>query len=689
MTGLAERLAVVAGDGAVASWAELDELAVADHAEEIAASPLAPVLAQALTAAANASPPGWEGASANFVTGLPNQTSLLALASSLEELLASPPTVQAQGVRLHDALLDGLTAAIADNPLLAAGRLEGAVRLAVADAVTPFAVLSRLTLPSHDAPEEFAERLPRLLGAAMDRWADNSAFAEPIRRALDQLRHHEAAAVDAMFEISCDHLRAALSAGTLPAAMEALTTARAGFATVDAAEEGRHDARAYAAACDAILAFSAQDSLRLADAKQRLAEALEQRDAWLTAMHQPSWLRPRLAAELAWQRLALVLDAATEYLSHPVWFNVWEALDAVLQAYRQARTMRPIPSSSDSTGLAAIIEPAIEGAILRQQSQLAALSRSVSEASKPTTPAFDVPTAELLLTRIEVLAAGARDRQPRSSSSGSDDGDRSDDEPHPPNTTRLHTLAPALTRVLGEQKAAMLAEGLDDDSLRTVEGLAYSGDLTRSRTSHPVLDPLLDEILRELAQSPAFVGETRSTFGLLVEQTLLFLFSRADLTTKTWGLHKEKNKDYRRLLKKGEKRPLEEDLQQDYHQWLATGQLAGLCSVEMSDVATGRADVLVTFGTIRYLTEIKRETARADKAKLEAKYLQQAAEYGNTNVPFGQLLVLDLAPHPDGTSRIDESIWVARHRPQGTNRDRSVVVGVVAGNRPTPSGLST
>jgi hypothetical protein len=689
MTALAERLAVVAGDGAVASWAELDELAVADHAEEIAASPLAPVLAQALAAAAGLSPPGWDGASANFVTGLSNQTSLLALASSLEELLASPTTVQTHGARLHDALLDGLTVAIADNPLLAAGRLEGAVRLAVADAVTPFAVLGRLTSPSNDAPEEFAERLPRLLGAVMDRWADNSAFVEPIRQALDQLRHHEAAAVDAMFELACDHLRMALSADTLPAAMEALTTARAGFATVDAAEEARHDARAYAAACDAILAFSAQDAHRLTDAKQRLTEALGHRDAWLTAMHQPSWLRPRLAAELAWQRLALVLDAATDYLSHPVWFNVWEALDAVLQVYRQARTMRPLPSSRNSTGLAAIIEPAIEGAILRQQSQLAALSRSVTESAKPTSPAFDVPTAELLLVRIETLAAGSRDRQRRSSSLGPDDGDRGDDEPHPPDTTRLHTIAPALTRVLGEQRAAVLAEGLDDDNLRTVEGLVYSGELTRSRTSHPVLDPLLDEILHELAQSPAFIGATRSTFGLLVEQTILFLFSRADLTSKTWGLHKEKNKDYRRLLKKGEKRPLEGDLQQDFHQWLATGQLAGLCSVELSDVATGRADVVVAFGTTRYLTEIKRHTSRADKATLEAKYLQQAAEYGNTNVPFGQLLVLDLAPHPDGTPRIDESVWVARHKPQGAKLDRSVVVGVVAGNRTTPSGLST
>ncbi len=148
--------------------------------------------------------------------------------------------------------------------------------------------------------------------------------------------------------------------------------------------------------------------------------------------------------------------------------------------------MRPLPSSKDSTGLAAIIEPAIEGAIVRKHSQLAALSRSITEAAKPTSPAFDVPTAELLLARIEVLASGARDRQPRSSSSGPDEVDRGDDEPHPPDTTRLYALAPSLTRALGEQQAAVLAEGLDDDKLRTVEGLAYSGDLTvQNRASSP------------------------------------------------------------------------------------------------------------------------------------------------------------------------------------------------------------
>jgi hypothetical protein len=86
-----------------------------------------------------------------------------------------------------------------------------------------------------------------------------------------------------------------------------------------------------------------------------------------------------------------------------------------------------------------------------------------------------------------------------------------------------------------------------------LKGILHSNELARSRTAHPILDPLLDNLLRQLAESPHFIGSVRDTFGLLLEQTLRFLLSRADITTKTWGLHKEKDKDYRRQLKKGER----------------------------------------------------------------------------------------------------------------------------------------
>jgi hypothetical protein len=92
---------------------------------------------------------------------------------------------------------------------------------------------------------------------------------------------------------------------------------------------------------------------------------------------------------------------------------------------------------------------------------------------------------------------------------------------------------------------------------------------------------------------------------------------------------------------------------------------------------------------IRYLTEIKRELSDSTPKSLEGNYVRQAAEYGNTNVPFGQLLVLDLTPHPDGAPRLDESVWLAQHRPSGAAKDRNVIVGVVAGNRPTPHDLSS
>jgi hypothetical protein len=471
----------------------------------------------------------------------------------------------------------------------------------------------------------------------------------------------------------------------LPVAMDALTTARSEFATVDAAEEGRHDAQAYAAACDALLAFAAQDQARLVDANDRLTAALNKRDAWLSGMNAPTWLQPRRAAELAWRRLVLVLSAAADRLAETVWMDVWDALAGVLDAYTQARTARPLPGLDAVPGLAAVVEPTIENAILRQQSLLAALRRSVTELSKLDTPPLDATTTELLLSRIETASTGSRasHNSPRPAPDEDDD-----EEPHPADTARVHRLAPSVVHILGERQAADLANGLDDDKLQVLEGIVHSTELARSRTAHPVLDRLLDDLLQQLAQSPDFVGDVRDTFGLLLEQTLLFLLSRADLTTKTWGMHKKDN-DYRRVLKDGDTRPLEADLQQDFHQWLQTGPLSGLVAVERIDIALGRADVIVTFGTIRYLIEIKRELTDSMPESLEENYLHQAAEYGNTNVPFGQLLVLDLTPHPDGAPRLDESVWLARHRPPGATKDRMVVVGVVAGNRLTPSELSS
>ncbi|GHC93925.1 hypothetical protein GCM10010309_78730 [Streptomyces violaceochromogenes] len=67
---------------------------------------------------------------------------------------------------MNGALLDGLTDQVEHGPLLAATRLEGAVRPADSEAVRTYHVRDLLEKLPADGPEDFVERLPRVLGVA-------------------------------------------------------------------------------------------------------------------------------------------------------------------------------------------------------------------------------------------------------------------------------------------------------------------------------------------------------------------------------------------------------------------------------------------------------------------------------------------------------------------------------------------
>ncbi|MCX4672446.1 hypothetical protein OG453_38325 [Streptomyces sp. NBC_01381] len=96
-----------------------------------------------------------------------------------------------------------------------------------------------------------------------------------------------------------------------------------------------------------------------------------------------------------------------------------------------------------------------------------------------------------------------------------------------------------------------------------------------------------------------------------------------------------------------------------------------------------------SFGPLQYLTKVKKSHTTSDRDDLEGRYLAQAAEYSNSNVPFGQLLVLDLTEKKKaGSLRVDEPAWVTSHRPRGASVDRAVAAGIVTGNRFTPSDFS-
>ncbi|MET9988554.1 hypothetical protein ABZ061_03175 [Streptomyces mutabilis] len=689
MTLLAERLSALATAGhAFITFEDLGLPAETLHEQvrTVAAGPLAPLLAEAVAHACDAADAAWTQAAAAFPTGLAQQSSVLALTSSLETLLGSTAAVKALAKPLNGALLDGLAEQVDRGPLLAAARLEGAVRLAACEAVRPYQVWEVLEELPVQGPEDFLERLPRILGVVLDCWAQQEARVSAAARGLLQhLSVDEVADVDALFELGCDRLRTALSATDLTEVSRQVVEARSLFAAAEAAEEARDDAAAYLAACDALLGFTAHDTARITQAADRIEQALERRRAWLHGTHQPAWLQPRQSAEVAWSHLLVQLKAAAELFAAEVWMDSWHAVDAVLTAYRAARTIQPLGEGSDAPGLAVLVEPAVEDGFLRKEAFLSALRHAAARPQDFPGCHFDTDAATAVLARLDA-------REARSPSVGdSSDADDEDSDARAADE-RLHRIAPTVARRLPAKEALHLA-GLSDTTLAAVEGIAYDSDLARLKADDPVIMPLLDGFLTLLSQHEQFAGQVRQTFSALLTQTLLFLKSRTDLErTHIFGAGKRDDPpyDYRRKPEKGQRNANEGDLQRDFHQWLLTGPLHNVVQVETNNVGMGRADVMVHFGPLRYLTEMKQDSDSNSRTHIEGRYLTQEAEYTNTNAPFGQLLVLDLTPKTtsSGTLRINELAWLATHRPRDATIDRCILAGIVTGNRITPSAYS-
>jgi hypothetical protein len=182
-----------------------------------------------------------------------------------------------------------------------------------------------------------------------------------------------------------------------------------------------------------------------------------------------------------------------------------------------------------------------------------------------------------------------------------------------------------------------------------------------------------------LARNEDYVGEVKSNFDELTFQLLCFCRSRLD---DNWGTLKEGG-TYR-----FDPDASEWDLQNDLYTFLVGNFTRGDVRTEVSDVATGRSDVFVTFGGAQFVIELKKENRDATRDGLK-KYLGQTASYQATNVRLGFLGVLDLSRREeDVTPHLCDSVWVDAHWVRDSTRTRNIVVFRVAGNLPRLSSLS-
>ncbi len=192
MTSLDELLAAAAASTVTPSLTDLlRELSPADPAtaiRESAAGALGHLTCRAAVQALAVGEPPDSAATEALLAGISSQRSLLTLNDSVDGLLESGEFVAQFGQPLCDALLRGHAETLDTKPILAAGFLEGALRLAIVDAARPIRVLGALELDDiAHVSVEYAERLPRLIGAALDRWGMEEALVSTLRQDLDGL----------------------------------------------------------------------------------------------------------------------------------------------------------------------------------------------------------------------------------------------------------------------------------------------------------------------------------------------------------------------------------------------------------------------------------------------------------------------------------------------------------------------
>ncbi|WP_406337515.1 hypothetical protein OG987_42645 [Streptomyces sp. NBC_01620] len=651
--------------------------AVVAEADTLAAGPQLPYLLTALAHGLDTIPADQAAPLlAAVARGLRQPHSAWVLADALDVVCTRPELAARLGNRIvrdlatlaEDALAGDCDAALA-QPAIA-----GLLRLAVAGG-SPHRLLALLTEITGTEAADALDRLPILIGIARDHFADTDHLLDVLNALENQPDLNPATRADASFELALADERTALEAADRTTADEQLQRALMRFTELDRTHEARLDARAHAAAIEAVLAFAGleQNPTGNNNARQRLTDAADQLDttaahlaAWTGRMHQLDWLSARSLTQSAWSKLVTTLNAAQAHLDQPSWYNPADALNDLLQIYLASRSIHA--PANDSPGLTALISPAVEAPFVRSQGLLHQLEQALAHDPQFT----DHPDAQTLYDAVH------RRRQQSA-------GETARQEAVPGKALEGRPALAALFR----SDATGLRDDLDPHQLDRLENLAHQLARGYTSTGNARVDTHLETLLDILKTSPAWKPSDSHYFTPLLEHFLRFLYDRFDAQANLYG---ERTAYLGPTRKNAEGTVVswnEKNLQDDFHQHISPLFPPGSVEREKWDVASGRADVIYTpeLGS-RFVAEIKWRTTRwKTHETVERDYLAQAANYTATGPPFALLLVGDASDHSHGYRDIEDSIWIIKHARSATEIPRLIVAGVLPTTRPTPHSL--
>ncbi len=535
--------------------------------------------------------------------------------------------------------------------------LEALVHLASTGLVRPHRLLAfcaDLAGLVTTAPVEAVRRLPRLVGLLHEHVPDDDLV-----NLLHALAEIPVAQADALFELALADLRSALNAENQQDVTSGLLAARRGMGRATALDADRLDARAYAAALDAVFALLRHDGDEVRAATRRLDDAVSHYWAWLDGCYVPPWTQPRREAERSWSRLCAFLVPAARSLGENVWYHNDLALLALVRAYEQTRALT-LPGVHQDR-VARLTRPVIEATFIENAHKLAVLDRALAE-----DPRFqNDPTARELRDSVQAAHAGVRVAEhplPGGDAPGKD----------------LRRV-PAILKRLGLTNTVRLVDAVPIDLRDLLEEALYDDEVRMMEIRNPKLENLLDRLTSELRESPDWPLAGKE-FSTLVEETVLYLTKCYDVGKKMAGGRAFLFEDKKPTAK-------EKDLQLDFIDWLER-PFEGHVRAELEDVGTGRADIAILLPRFTFYIECKREESDSSRETLR-KYLGQSRAYTVANVAFVVLIVLDLTRHATGAPDLFSSVWIDRVQVDHIETPRYVLVARVPGNRPRPSATST
>jgi hypothetical protein len=531
-------------------------------------------------------------------------------------------------------------------PITRSWSLEGAFRFALDSLARRYQLLSYLVeLPVDDEPE-YLRHAVKIVGLAYTYWADNNLVI-----VLEKLTKIDLAEDEAFFELGLASLASALNAKSTDEAKIWFKKSYSQFEQSIAKREHRPDAEAFHAAISILFAFDKNDlHAHYSHNLERLKKSIAIYNIWHKSDAGPAWLMARETEMVNWHMLTTKLEALLGYLSEPSWFEPIIVIEqALLHIYNASRTLL---KRNQSGGLETLVQPTIEASLIHNQGQLYVLEKWLERQ-----PPDDLSSIGQELMRSINLTK-------QEMYSGKELGV----------AVNFSLLATPLQEIIND---------LPDKYKSPIDQVLEDCINLQKRDMSPVLERILENCISEVAHIDDYKDSTtKEIFHTILFQTLRFLENRMDMTKKNNPRLK-----YLFEIEANESLPLESELQMDYYEFMHGNISAGTIKVEVSDIASGRADVYFSFGSIKFITEVKRDSSDCTFSALRTKYIGQASEYQNTNVKLGFLLVLDLTKKSKSAGSIEEHVKVEKSGLPVSNIEHVIVVITVPGRRKTPSKI--